>query len=84
MDEIDNLRFQYLLSDIVWFSQHIWDRQQRVLFPKGEWERGTEIFTDMLTSRRGAAWWDHNKSGFPPAFRADVDKVIDSKRHKVA
>lgn len=76
LDEIDEMRLQRLLSEIVWFSQHIWDRQQRALFPKGEWESGTAelIITDPLTLRRGPAWWDHNKFGFPPPFSAYVEK----------
>src|SRR5476651_2727091 len=68
LDEIDEMRLRQLLSEIVWFSQHIWARQQRGLLTKGEWERGTAIVTDLLVTRRGAAWWDQNKASFPPGF----------------
>jgi len=68
LDAIDDLRFRHLLLLVVWFSQHIWHRQQMGILPKGEWERGTAIVTDLLVTRRGTARWENNKASFPPGF----------------
>jgi len=32
LDKIDELRLDQLFNEIVWSSQHIWDREQRKLF----------------------------------------------------
>ena len=84
LDETDNLRLQHLLTEILWFSWLVWDRQQTGLFSKDDWKATTPLFTDLLIAEQGAAWWNHYKSGCPPAFRADVDTAIAARRDEIA
>jgi hypothetical protein len=84
LNEIDDLRFGNFLRLTLWFSQHIWHRQKLGILPEGEWERGTAIVTDLLVTRRGAAWWDQNKASFPPGFPEAVDKAIEASRLKIS
>lgn len=81
LDAVDELRLNQLFNEVVWFSQHVWDRERQGFFIEGEWERSTKIITDLLISRRGAQWWDRNKPDFPPGFVAKVDKALDIIRH---
>src|SRR5580692_952978 len=46
LDETDNLRLQHLLTEILWFSWLVWDRQQTGLFSKDDWKATTPLFTD--------------------------------------
>jgi hypothetical protein len=74
LDAIDDMRFRYFLSEFMWVRQHIWDRQEMGLMDKGSWEGASGVI-DILASRRGALWWQTNKSAYSPGFRAVVDKA---------
>ena len=78
LDQIDEIRFQTLLNEIMWFSTLIWQRQRIGLFP-GDWERTQDALLGFL-ARRGAVWWGQNKAGFPPEFAEDVDKIIAAQQ----
>ncbi len=82
LDTIDELRMNQLFNEIVWFSQHVWDRERQGFFGKNEWARSTKLITDLLISRRGAQWWDRNKPDFPPGFVEMVDKAIEIMRRE--
>ena len=79
LDQIDTLRFQMLLFEMVWFSVLLWQQQQVGIAPKGAWERSHRVL-DILVTRRGAVWWDQSKAGFPPGFTKDVDKAIAAQQ----
>jgi len=80
LDQIDEIRYQAFLNEVIWWSALIWQREQIGLFPPGDWERTGRNMLPLLVARRGAAWWDQNKAGFPPRFSEDLDKIIAMQR----
>ena len=74
----EQLRIEQLLSEVAWAAFHIWDRTQRGIFPEGTFElTGGAYLAAMLTTKRGAAWWQRAKHfGLVPAFVADVDRQL--------
>ena len=80
LDQIDEIRYQTALNEIIWFSALIWQREQIGLFPPGDWERTGRAMLPLLVARRGAVWWDQNKASFPPGFSEDLDKIIAAQR----
>jgi hypothetical protein len=77
LDKVDELRFSTMMSEIVWFSYHIWDRQRLGLLPAVlEWERSAPLIINLFVTTRGAQWWSGNRASFPPTFGRDIDKAM--------
>ena len=79
LDRADQLRLEQMVAEFAWAAFHIWDRTQRRIFPKGTFEfTGGAALCTVLATKRGEAWpHSARRFGFPPAFVADVDKLLD-------
>ena len=79
LDDVDLVRFNNLMSEIMWSLFHVWQREQAGLFPKGEFKRGGgRAVAYMLSRGSGAAWWEEQKAMFPPSFMTDVEGMLAS------
>jgi hypothetical protein len=78
VDAADQLRIDQMLAEYAWAAFHIWDRTERVVFPKGTFElTGGALLAVVLGTPGGAEWWRRTKhSGFIPQFAADVDTLL--------
>jgi len=83
LDAADQLRLDQLLSEQLWAAFHIWDREQRAVFPKGTFAMtGGLLVASILVTVRGEVWWRENRNfGFLPAYAAAVDAAI---AHRIA
>ena len=80
VDDVDLLRFNFLMSEIVWSFVHVWSRDRAGLLPMGGWMPVGGLLAQRLSTGRGPTWWEQNKSTVPPAFRVDVDNLLASMR----
>jgi hypothetical protein len=78
LDEVDELRFQTLVTEQLWWSYHLWDREQRGIMPKGSWNTMSPWLMATLTSGRGAKFWASHKSVTPHDYVQVVDETIDA------
>src|SRR5947209_15937827 len=78
LDSADQLRMEQMVKEIGWAAFHIWDRTQRGIFPKGTFElTGGALFSLVIRTAGGSTWWrSAKKTGFVPAFVADVDAML--------
>jgi hypothetical protein len=78
MDAADQLRMEMMLQENMWAAFHIWDREQRGVFPKGTFaQTGGAPVCPLLATPRGGAWWGANKNiGFLPQYAAVVDTLL--------
>ena len=78
LDAADQLRLEQFLQENLWAAFHIWDREQRAVFPKGTFAMtGGALAVTLLVTPRGAEWWrEAKKVGFLPAYVAAVDDVV--------
>jgi hypothetical protein len=78
LDVADQLRLEMMLSEQLWASFHIWDREQRGVFPKGTHELSVGVYlSQLLGTARGGAWWHRAKNiGFYPPYVAVVDRLL--------
>ena len=80
LDEVDEVRFLAMVADHFWGSRHQWDRTQRGLLEKGNWERTSPALIRVFMTKRGAQWWETNKSISPPDFMREIDERIAAQR----
>jgi hypothetical protein len=78
MDTADMVRMEMMLQENMWAAFHIWDREQRGVFPKGIFlQTGGALVVPLLTTSRGGAWWRANRHiGFLPQYAAVVDALL--------
>lgn len=78
MDAADQLRMEMMLQENMWAAFHIWDREQRGVFPKGTFvQTGGALVGTLLVTPRGGAWWRANRHiGFLPQYAAVVDAML--------
>jgi len=81
LDAADELRLDQVLNEYAWASFHIWDRTRRGVFPPGTFEISCgALLGDVLSTRRGKAWWRKAASvGLIPPFIADVDAMLAAR-----
>ncbi len=84
LDPADQLRLEQFLSEQMWASFHIWDREQRGVFAKGTYESAVGAYvTSLLAAPRASIWWKNAKGvGFFPPFVAVVDALIEMRLAK--
>ena len=78
LDAADQLRLEQFLQENLWAAFHIWDREQRAVFPKGTFAMtGGALVVTLLVTPRGSAWWREARNvGFLPAYVAAVDDLV--------
>lgn len=76
MDETDESRFRQLLTESCWMGNQIFRRAASNIFDSQSWNRIRTQSARPLISRRGLAWWEKAKSGFPDDFAAELDAAI--------
>jgi len=78
MDAADMLRMEMMLQENMWAAFHIWDREQRGVFPKGTFaQTGGALVGPLLSTPRGGAWWRANRHiGFLPQYAAVVGAML--------
>lgn len=75
LDQVDELRFETLLSEVFWIFYQEDDRAQRGVW--GEWQRSTlSDLAKILISERGARWWNKSRHVTDPKFAGSVDLAI--------
>lgn len=81
LDSADQLRLDMLLNEHLWAAFHIWDREQRGIFPRGAFElTGAQLVLPLLETPGGEAWWRRSKNaGFLPPYVAVIDGLLDRR-----
>ncbi len=79
LDATDQLRLEQMLQENAWAAFHIWERTERGIFPKGTFEFSCgELLCRIIKTPFGQPWWQNAKQiGFPPAYVAAVDAVLN-------
>lgn len=74
----EQLRLDMLLNEQLWAAFHIWDREQRGIFPAGTFElTGAPPVLPLLEAPGGEAWWRRSKNaGFLPPYVALIDALL--------
>jgi len=76
IDQVDQLRIDMWLGEQMNAMFHAWDRSHTGSFEKEFWETTTKPgLTQILAVAAASKWWDQNRLGFIPEFRAEVDRV---------
>ena len=76
IDQVDQLRVDMWLGEQMNAMFHAWDRSHSGSFEKEFWETTTKPgLAQILAVAAGSKWWDQNRLGFVPEFRAEVDQV---------
>jgi hypothetical protein len=76
IDQVDQLQVDMWLGEQMNAMFHAWDRSHTGSFEKEFWETTTKPgLTQILAVAAGSKWWDQNRLGFLPKFRAEVDRV---------
>jgi hypothetical protein len=78
LDAADQLRLDMLLNETMWAAFHIWDREQRGIFPAGAFElTGARLVLPLLATPGGGEWWRRCKNaGFLPPYVALIDAMV--------
>jgi hypothetical protein len=78
LDAADQLRLDMLLNEHMWAAFHIWDREQRGIFPSGAFDlTGARYVLPLLETPGGVEWWGRSKNaGFLPPYVAVIDTLL--------
>jgi hypothetical protein len=81
LDAADQLRFDMLLNEQLWAAFHIWDREQRGIFPRGTFElTGAPLVLSLIEAPAGASWWRRSKNqAFLPPYVAVIDRLLERR-----
>ena len=80
LDEIDELRFETLLTELFWHSFNLWDRARRGIFGEPGSIDLLSYLAEPLSNKRGSRWWGNNRNSCPRDFALAVDKAIGDFR----
>ncbi len=76
IDQVGQLQVDMWLGEQMNAMFHAWDRSHTGSFEKEFWETTTRPgLAQILAVGAGSKWWDQNRLGFIPRFRAEVDRV---------
>ena len=76
LDEIDRLRFLYLLREHAWATFQVWDRAERGLVPTANFNSGAgPDFLVILCTPGGAAAWQTIRNELPLPFVTDLEAL---------
>ena len=76
IDPVDQLQVDMWLGEQLNAMFHAWDRSNTGSFEKEFWETTTKPgLAQILAVAAASKWWDQNRLGFIPDFRAEVDRV---------
>lgn len=76
LDEADQLRFLYIMREHGWATFQVWDRTQKGLFPKWNFDVGAaNDFLKVICTPGGAQAWASIKGELPPPYVADMDRL---------
>ncbi|HOY78964.1 MAG TPA: hypothetical protein PLN33_14205 [Hyphomonadaceae bacterium] len=77
LDQADQMRFLYIMREHAWATFQVWDRAQNGLVDKWNFEVGAaNDFFKVICTPGGAPTWAQIKTELPPAYVADMDRLI--------
>ena len=80
LDAADLLRLDMLSHEAMWAFFHTWDRARFGSIDREDWDSSARPAMEMYFAGEVVRrWWESNKQGFPQAFRAEVESIIDQR-----
>jgi hypothetical protein len=76
LDAVDELRFAYLMSDLMWSLANTWESVQQGAFGMMNWDQLSTFAMEMLSSARARQLWSLYKHQYPTGFVQAVDRVV--------
>ena len=75
-DEVNQIRFDYLLREHAWATYNVWDRAEKGLLPSVHFSDGAgPDFLRLLCTPGGVTAWARIRSELPPPYVDDLDRL---------
>jgi hypothetical protein len=78
LTEVEEQRFSFLLQDFLFCFYQSWDREKTAMKDR-EWDEMSRRIAFIMTTKRGAAWWERNRFMYLSTYAEEIDAAV-SKR----
>ena len=82
LDLPDRVRFNNLMTMIIYSIQNNWDAVHHEVMEEEEWERSSPSLSGVFSTSGGRRWWRRTRGVFMSGFVQDVENMFEEELSK--